>query len=31
VGGKAVVVFVHGNPDDKDNLVSVARSVAGKV
>lgn len=31
VGGRAVVVFVHGNPDDKDQLVSVARSLAGKV
>ncbi|HEX6682939.1 MAG TPA: hypothetical protein VF062_09105 [Candidatus Limnocylindrales bacterium] len=30
VGGKAVVVFVHGNPDDKEQLVSVAQSAAGK-
>lgn len=31
VGGKAVVVFVHGNPDDKDQLISVAKSAAGKI
>jgi hypothetical protein len=31
VAGKAVLVFVYGNADDKDQLISVAKSAAAKV
>jgi hypothetical protein len=31
IGGKAVLVFVYGNADDKSQLISVAKSAAGKV
>lgn len=31
VGGKAVVLFVHGDPSAKSRLTSVARSVASKI